>query len=90
MSPTPTITVRVGGELVVTVPGWHWGDATDVNVGNPGVLSEQCSVLLPDHGRRAVLLAVSLGESHLSATVTPASDVMMPAWSGEVVVTANS
>ena len=87
MSPRPTVTVPVGELLVVMVPSWGWGDATDVSIGNSTALSEQCSVLLPDHGRRTILLVLAAGQSTLSATVTPPSDAAMPAWLGTVVVT---
>ena len=56
------------------VPRWGWGDATDVRIGNSTVLSDQCSVLLANHGRRAILVALGPGRSGLEATVTPACD----------------
>jgi len=79
--------VSVGAHLVVDVPPWNWGDATDVQIGNATVLGETCAVLLADHGRRVILWAMGPGQSTLSATVTPPSDAMMPAWLGTVVVT---
>jgi len=81
------VTVPVGARIVVMVPRWGWGDATDVRIGNSTVLSDQCSVLLANHGRRAILVALGPGRSGLEATVTPASDAAMPAWLGTVVVT---
>ena len=84
--PTPTVTLPVGSLLVVEVPEWHFGVATDVRIGDTRVLAEQCSVVLPGGGRRAVLIAQSPGRSALSATITPATDVFMPAWQGDVVV----
>jgi len=86
MSPSPKVTVPVGARIVVLVPRWSWGDPTDVHVGNSRILSEECSILLADRGRRTILLAFGPGRSSLSATVTPGSDLMMPAWLGTVVV----
>lgn len=87
-SPTPTITIPVGGVLVVMVPSPEEPEfeATDLHIGDPTVLSELCSILLPDHGRRSVLLALVPGTSDLGATFTPPSDVLMPAWLGQVIV----
>ena len=90
MVPSPTVTVPVGARIVVMVPRWGWGDATDVRIGNSTILSEQCSVLLANHGRRTILVALGPGRSSLGATVTPASNAAMPAWLGTVVVTANA
>jgi hypothetical protein len=85
--PWPVVTVPLGAQVVVTVPRWHWGRATAVaDVG--GGLREQCTVLLPGGGRRTIFAAVRPGRIHLGATVEPASDLMMPAWGGEVVVPA--
>jgi hypothetical protein len=89
MSPIPSVTVPVGATLVVTVPPWHWGDATDVHV-DESVLSERCSVLLKDRGRRVVLFARDAGESGVAATVMPGSNLMMPAWMGKVIVQGKS
>jgi hypothetical protein len=47
-SPTPMVTVPPGGHLVVTVPSWGWGTATDVHPARAGILREQFTVLLPD------------------------------------------
>jgi hypothetical protein len=90
MSPSPKVTVLVGARIVVLVPRWSWGDATDVHVGNSMILSEECSILLPDHDRRTILLALGPGRSSLSATVTPGSEAMMPAWLGTVFVESNA
>lgn len=79
-------TVPAGGHLVVTVPGWAWGTATDVHPARSGIVQEQCTVVLPDRGRRTVFLAVRPGSTWLGATVQPAGDAMMPAWRGEVTV----
>lgn len=86
MSPTPTVTISVGAELVVMVPSSPGVYATEVHIANPTLLSEQCSSLLADHGRMTVLLAVSPGQTSLEASVTPPSDLMMPAWLGQVIV----
>jgi hypothetical protein len=51
-SPTPKVSVPPGGHLVVTAPCWSWGTATDVHPARHGILREQCTVLLPGHGRR--------------------------------------
>jgi hypothetical protein len=87
-SPTPTVTVPPGGHLVVTVPRWGWGTATGVYVARGGILREQCTVLLPGHGRRTIFLAARPGSTRLGATVQPASNLMMPAWGGTVTVRA--
>lgn len=88
MSPAPTVTVPVGTRLVVLVPPWNDEEETPLQRGDPTVVGEECSVTLSDHGTRTILLATAPGRSTLSATVTPGSDTMMPAWLGTVVVTA--
>jgi hypothetical protein len=85
-SPAPMVTVPPGGRLVVTVPRWGWGTATDVHPDRAGMLREQCTVLLLGHGRRTIFLAVGPGSTWLGATVQPASNLMMPAWGGKVIV----
>jgi hypothetical protein len=88
-SPRPKLTVPVGAEVVVNVPGWSGGDATDVHIGGAHPLQEQCSVLLGNHGRRTILLATAPGRSDLEATTSGLpSGVMMPAWLGTVQVTS--
>jgi hypothetical protein len=87
-SPTPMVKVPLGGHLVVSVRRWGWGTATDVHVARSGILREQCTVLLPGHGRRVVFLAARPGRTWLGATVQPASNLMMPAWGGRVIVRA--
>jgi hypothetical protein len=87
MSPTPTVTVPVGTHLVVLVPPWSDEEETPLHLGDPSVVGEECSVTLPDHGTRTILLAGAPGTSTVSATVKPGSDTMMPAWLGTVVVT---
>jgi hypothetical protein len=87
-SPTPKVTVSAGGHLVVTVPRWGGGTATDVHPARGGILREQCTVLFPGHGRRTIFLAARPGSTRLGATVQPASNLMMPAWDGTVIVRA--
>jgi hypothetical protein len=87
-SPAPAVTVPVGATLVVMVPPWHVGKATDVHIDKTGILSHTCSVLLSNHGRRAVLRARRPGETGVFATVTPAGQAGMPAWLGKVTVAA--
>ncbi len=87
MSPSPSVTMAVGTRLVVLVPAWSDEEETPVHRGDPSVVAEECSVTLPDHGTRTILLARAPGTSTLSATVTPGSDTMMPAWLGTVLVT---
>lgn len=82
----PTVTVRVGSPLVVVVPPWGWGKATDVHVSPGGTLSEKCTILLRDRARRTIFVAAKPGGSYLGATVYPASDLAMPAWGGRVTV----
>jgi hypothetical protein len=85
-SPMPKLTVTVGSPLVVMVPSWTGAEATDLRIVDASVLSEICTVLLSDHGREAVLFGVRQGQSLITATVTPASNAMMPAWLGLVTV----
>ncbi|HVT69384.1 MAG TPA: hypothetical protein VHF26_16660 [Trebonia sp.] len=85
-SPVPAVTVPPGGYLVVTVPHSSAGTATDVHPAGAGILREQCTVLLPGHGRRTIFRAARSGSTSLGATVEPASGMMMPAWRGEVTV----
>jgi hypothetical protein len=80
------VTVPVGARIVVTVPRWGTGTATDVDVARGGILREECTVLLPGRGRRTIFLAARPGSTRISATVEPASDLFMPAWIGEVIV----
>jgi hypothetical protein len=86
-SPAPRVTVRTGADVAVTVPRWSWGTATDVT-GAGRILREECSVTLPGGGSRTIFLAVGPGRTRLGATVQPASNLMMPAWGGEVIVSA--
>jgi|HubBroStandDraft_1064217.scaffolds.fasta_scaffold01131_15 hypothetical protein len=85
-APAPAVTVRTGERVIVTVPPWGWGQATEVGVASGGILREECTVLLPGRGRRTIFLATGPGRTRLDATVEPASNLAMPAWSGDVVV----
>jgi hypothetical protein len=89
-SPAPAAIVKAGSFMVVTVPRWGWGQATDVLVARPSVLREVCTVVLHDHGRRTIFVARMPGATYLGATVEPASNLEMPAWGGRVIVTAQS
>jgi hypothetical protein len=84
--PEPAVTVTAGAHVVVIVPGWTWGTATRVHAARSGILRKECTVLLPDRGRREIFLAVRPGSTHLGATVAPAKSLMMPAWGGRVLV----
>lgn len=86
--PRRTVTVAPGAHLVVTVPPWGWGTASDVHLVSAGILREQCTVLLADRGRRVVYVAASPGSTWLDATVRPAGNAMMPSWSARVTVRA--
>jgi hypothetical protein len=85
-TPTPTLTVHAGDQFIVLVQPWVSTHATVVSVGVPGIAVEQCTVLLHDGGRRSIFTALGAGTSWLSATVTPASGLFMPAWGGTVTV----
>jgi hypothetical protein len=89
-SPEPVLRVRPGSIVVVTVPPWNWGLATKVSVGHAGVLAEKCAVSLPDRGRLTIFIAKRPGATGLGATVTPASDLLMPSWGGKIVVTKSA
>jgi hypothetical protein len=80
------VTVKAGSFVVVTVPRWHWGQATQVRVAKSALLRQVCSVMLRNHGRRTIYVARGSGTTYLSATVEPASNLAMPAWGGKVVV----
>ncbi len=84
--PVPVVIVPLGAEVVVTVPRWDRGAATDVHVATGGILREECTVLVQGGGRRTILLAVGSGITSIGATVAPAGGTFMPAWGGEVIV----
>jgi hypothetical protein len=82
------VTVAPGGYVVVTVPGWWTGSATDVNEygGGGGILREECTIPLPAGGRRTILKAIKPGTAGLYSEVEPASPFFMPGWTGTVIV----
>lgn len=88
-TPTSRARVEVGGYITVTVPAWHWGTATSINVAKP-LLRQLCTVVLPDHGRRTVFKALRPGSSYVGATVEPGSNLAMPAWGGIVLISPAS
>ena len=87
--PQPAVSAKPGARIVVTVPRWHWGTATEVHVARAGILREECTVLLRGGGRRTVFLAVRPGSTWIGATVSPASGLFMPGWGGTVTVRGN-
>ena len=89
-TPAPTLSVPVGAVVVVLIhsPFVRAPEKdTAAHIQSPLVLKQLCSVLLPDHGERTLLSAISTGTSGLDATITPPTQVMMPAWSGTITVT---
>lgn len=88
--PIPSITVSVNTVLVAIVPPRPEESATDIRRVNPTVLSETCTELLFDGGRRTVLHALNTGQSLITATVTPPPETMMPAWQATVTVTRST
>src|SRR5215813_2798535 len=78
-SPVPSVTIKAGSLVVVMVPRWGWGQATQVRVARPGLLREVCSVVLSNHGRRTIYVARVPGATFVGATVEPASNLAMPA-----------
>lgn len=86
-TPSPHLSVAAGDRVVVLVPKWSWGHATVITDSKPTVLQQICSMLTNGGGRGAVFVAKRHGTSRLSATVAPASDLMMPGWEGSVTVT---
>jgi hypothetical protein len=89
-SPTPVARVSAGTEVVVQVPRWHGSRATPIDLhavlDDPGVLRQQCSRLLAGGGRIVVLRAVTPGQVVVGASVTPATNDLMPSWGGFIVV----
>ena len=86
-SPSAKVSLPLGFKVVVQVPKWSWGHATEITNSSQAVLRQICSTLTNGGGRTAVFLAQRLGTSQLSATVAPASNLMMPSWLGVVTVT---
>jgi hypothetical protein len=86
--PAPAVAVRAGATVSVLVPPWHFGRSTNVSIASPAVVREVCTVLGPNGWRRALVVARAPGRSLVTATVTPASSLMMPGWRGTVTVLA--
>jgi hypothetical protein len=93
--PVRTLAVSAGTRFTVLVPSafeaatevtFNSGDANPVKVAHRAALREVCTLLLPNNGRRTVLMALSPGQVGLFATVTPATNLEMPAWLGEAIV----
>jgi len=82
----PSVTVAVGSCVNVVVPAWFYGSPTDVTVTPAGILDQRRSTLRTDGSRLTTFSALEPGTATLAAAVTPASALMMPAWSGRVVV----
>jgi len=82
----PVVTAPPGAHIVVTVPGWWSGTATDVTAASGGILREECTISLPRGGRRTILTAIKPGTTEIGSDVEPPSPFFMPAWLGEVVV----
>jgi hypothetical protein len=83
--PGPVVTSTPGAYVIVTVPGWWTGTASDVSVDDGGVLREACTISLPGGGRRAIFAAIKPGTAGL-ASGPPASPAATPAWLGKVIV----
>lgn len=86
MTPVPSVKVSAGSSLVVLVPPYGSFHDTEVQLTDGTVLKEQCSISLADHSRRTFLTALRPGTAHLSATITPPTEAMMPGWEGIVTV----
>jgi hypothetical protein len=80
------VTVNIGSCVNVVVPAWFDGSPTDVIVTPAGVLVQRTTNLRADGSRLTKFSAIGPGTADLAATVTPASGLMMPAWSGLVAV----
>jgi hypothetical protein len=94
--PERTLAVSVGTRFTVLVPPafeaatdvtFNSGNANPVKIVHRVALRKVCTLLLPNNGRRTILMALSPGQVGLFATVTPATNLEMPAWLGEVIVT---
>lgn len=87
VAPQPVVTIPVGTLITVTAPKWRspFHD-TVITISDPSVLHQQCTELLPDGGRVAVMKASVPGNTFLGATITPYTNAFMPAWGGHVVV----
>jgi hypothetical protein len=89
-SPLPTFRVHEGQAFIVVVPAWGSGKATGIRNSNPGAITLLCSKLTARGSRTSVYLAMHSGTSKLWATVTPATNLFMPSWSGTIKVSAKT
>ena len=90
-SPEPVVTAPPGTHIVVIVPGWWTGTATDVGAASGGILREECTISLSDGGRRTVFAAVKPGTTQIVSVVALHSGWFYshfgtPDWFGEVIV----
>jgi hypothetical protein len=83
-----SVTVNIGSCVNVVVPTWFSGSPTDVTVTPAGILVQRSTTLRANGSRLTTFSAVGPGTAKLAATITPASGLMMPVWSGRVVVRA--
>jgi hypothetical protein len=85
--PSASFVVREGGWFAVVEPKWGWGQATELNISDPGVVHERCTAKTPGGGRLTMFVAgPSQGTSYFTGTVLPPSNLAMPGWSGLVTV----
>jgi hypothetical protein len=82
----PSVMVRKGSCVDVVVPAWVYGSPTDETVTPAGILDQRRTFLRADGSRFTDFTAIGVGTAKLAAMVTPASGLMMPAWSGRIVV----
>lgn len=88
-APELSFVVRVGESFLVKVPNWGSFKASALNITGPKIVHQVCS-FVESHGARVVVTrAAATGTSQLLATVTPASEVFQPRWSGLVTVVAS-
>jgi hypothetical protein len=85
-SPRPVVTAPPGAHILVTVPAWGAGTASDIYAGSGGILREDCTLSLPGGGRRTVFSAIKPGTTLIGSDQEPASPFFMPSWLGEVIV----
>ena len=87
----PTATVSPGAHIIATVPQWYTGE-TAIDASGGGILREECTVMLPGGGRRAIFAAVRPGRAYLGTlgpsgpTAQPDGPFMIPSWNGYVIV----
>lgn len=89
--PAASFVVRAGSWFGVVEPKWGWGQATEVTISDPAVVHVQCSINTPGGGRLTMLVSSRTpGSSYIYGTVAPASNLMMPSWSGLVTVISST